>query len=212
MKKEKKAAKKRKAGYHHGDLKNTLIDAAIDIIHKDGRRALTLRGVAAAAGVSRNAPYRHYKNKEALLAAVAESGFREFTLLMDNNIREETDPLEKIIKQACAYVEFARSHPAQFEVMFRFNLMSFFGYPDLLDAASGAASRLLSSIQACQEAGIVRQGDSIKLGFGAWSMIHGLATLIVGGMFPLDIKEDVKLESIVREYAMSYLDGVRNRK
>jgi len=211
MKKATPPAKPRAGSYHHGDLKRALIDAAIHIINRHGRRALTLRAVAAAAGVSKNAPYRHFTNKEALLAAVAEEGFRELTRRMEETARRTDDPLERIIQESHVYVSFALGNPAQFDVMFGFDLMSFAQHPTLLQTASVSAQHLLDLVRQCQEAGIVRQGDVVRLAFGAWTLIHGFATLAVNGLVPFPIGKEHELQEILREYAMSYLEGMQER-
>jgi len=207
----KKVKSDRKAAYHHGNLRRALIDAAVGIVNENGHHALTLRGVAAAANVSRTAPYRHFENKEALMAAVAEEGFVTLNRRLRAVASRVEDPLERIVRQAFEYVRFARGHPAHFEVMFRFNLKSFFRYPSLLEAAAPAGMCLLESVQKCQSAGVVREGDLVRISFGAWISMHGLATLAVGGLVPFDMEGDEALERIVREVAMSHLEGVRKR-
>jgi len=207
----KKRSPKNEAGYHHGNLRRALIDGAVAIVNKHGHHALTLRAVAAAANVSRAAPYRHFKNKEALLAAVAEDGFDALNRRLRTVAAEVEDPLERIIRQAIEYVRLARSRPAHFQVMFGFTLQSFFRYASLLETATLAAMCLLESVQKCQTAGVVREGDLVRISFGAWISIHGLATLAVRGLVPFDIEGDQALERFVREVAMSQLEGIRKR-
>jgi len=206
-----KKQSKTEAGYHHVHLKKKLISKAVDIISSQGRRGLTLRAVGQAANVSRSAPYRHFKNKEALLAAVAGQGFEELTRRLLAVSAREKDPLERLILQGQTYVSFAKENPAYFEVMYGFNLASYFLYPDLLDSAVSAAAYLFESIEACQEANILIKTDVIEMSFGAWMHMHGLAVLLINGLAPFDIQTEDDLGEIVRRYAMTYFEGTRQR-
>ncbi len=203
--------KGKKTGYHHGNLKKALTSAAMDIINREGKSGLTLRAVAKAANVSRTAPYRHFKNKDAMLAAVAGEGFKELTVLLQTIAAREKDSLERIFRQAHAYVGFARDNSARFEVMFGFNLQSYLLYPSLREAATAATICLFESIEACQKAGIVKKGNQIEIAFGAWIPIHGFAVLLINGLVPFTIEDEAALARIVRDYSWSYLEGMRSR-
>src|ERR1700738_4623556 len=101
-----------KPTYHHGDLKNALIDAAMAHIARDGARALSLRQVARSAGVSHTASYRHFRSKESLLAAIAEQGFHRLSDMMRVAIQQHSDdPLAMLRASGVAYVEFCVCYP-----------------------------------------------------------------------------------------------------
>src|SRR5258707_1216881 len=105
--------------YHHGDLRRALIDAARVLVEREGRQALTLRAAARMAGVSQAAPYRHFPDKNALLAAVAEDGVRALAAwLRGAAARHEGDPLARLQALGVAYVTFAVTSTAHFRVMF----------------------------------------------------------------------------------------------
>jgi AcrR family transcriptional regulator len=111
--------RRRRPRYHHGNLPQALRDAALALINEAGADALTLRGAAKRAGVSQAAPYRHFRNKEALLAAVAEEGFRAMAEAMGRRAApHRADPAGRLRALGRAYVEFATRHPAHFRVMF----------------------------------------------------------------------------------------------
>src|SRR5688572_15237261 len=145
--------------YHHGDLRRALLDAALEILEEGGSSALTLREVARRAGVSHAAPYRHFADKAALLSAVAEEGFRVVYEEMISRSAMCVDPVEKLNQVGVAYVLFAVEHPAHFRVMFG---------PDVVDCPTESVKEvgaktfqlLLSSIEACQEAGKFKEGPS----------------------------------------------------
>ena len=114
----KKTSSQPKPRYHHGDLRRALIDASLALIAEEGFSALTLREVARRAGVTHAAPYRHFADKEALLAAVAEEGFRAMASDMRERMDKETSPTERLLACGVAYVLFAVRHPSHFRVMF----------------------------------------------------------------------------------------------
>lgn len=174
---------RRKRGrYHHGDLRRALLDAALAVLTEADARALTLREVARRAGVTHAAPYRHFTDKEALLSAVAEEGFRTLTEEMQTALRDAgEDPVERLESLGVGYVRFALGHPAHFQVMFGPDLTWDEQMHALEEAADCSFQLLLGSVQAGQAAGKLRAGDPLPLGLLCWSMVHGLATLLVNG-------------------------------
>jgi AcrR family transcriptional regulator len=104
--------------YHHGDLSRALLSAALAIVESRGSEALTLRAAARLAGVSQTAPYRHFANKEAILAAVAEEGFRSLMAAMAHAAVLADSPLQRLRAVGLAYVTFATHHSSHFRVMF----------------------------------------------------------------------------------------------
>jgi AcrR family transcriptional regulator len=172
----------RRGRYHHGDLRRALLDAAFRLVRSGGPPALTLRAAARLAGVSQAAPYRHFADKQALLAAVAEEGFRAMTAAMRRAMSPHGDePLLKFRALGLGYVGFARSHPAHFRVMFGPELADRSAYPSLAEAAAEAFTLLVAAIADCQKAGFAREGDPEEFAVTAWSTVHGLSALIVNG-------------------------------
>ncbi len=168
--------------YHHGDLRRALVDAALELIAAEGARALTLREVARRAGVSHTAPYRHFASKEALLAAVAEEGFRGLRSAMLDRMNEAgDDPLLRFRESGVGYVLFAVQHPAHFRVIFGSELPGRSDYPALAEAGAAAFAVLIDALQACQQAGVVRSALVYDQALAAWSLVHGLAMLLVDG-------------------------------
>jgi AcrR family transcriptional regulator len=104
--------------YHHGNLREALLKGAVRVIAELGPAAFTLREVARRAGVSHNAPYRHFRDKDALLAAVAAQGFRELTRAMREAGDCQSNALDKLKQSGMAYVAFAVRRPEHFTVMF----------------------------------------------------------------------------------------------
>jgi AcrR family transcriptional regulator len=169
-----------KPRYHHGDLRQALLEASLTLIAEEGFGALSLREVARRAGVTHAAPYRHFADKEALLAAVAEQGFLTMTARMKARMAGETTPEGRLGACGVAYVLFAMEHASHFRVMFG----PHFTQPLHLGASEGdtdAFGLLVDSISECQRAGVVGEGEPRMLALTCWSLVHGLASLLVDG-------------------------------
>jgi AcrR family transcriptional regulator len=172
------AAKKRRS-YHHGNLRQALVEAAIDLVRTEGVAGLTLRAAARRAGVSQAAPYRHFTHKDALLATVAEEGFRAMVAAMGEALAAAGDePLARFRALGQAYVGFAQSHGSHLRVMFGREVADRAAYPGLQEAAGAAFRFLVDAIADCQRAGLVREGDPEELAVSAWSMVHGFSALL----------------------------------
>lgn len=175
--------------YHHGDLRQALVDAAIELLREGGPEALTLRGVARAAGVSQAAPYRHFKDRRALVAAVADDGFRRLRLAMSEEAmpsppkhgskkgRSPSDAARGLRQLATQYVRFAHEHPAEYRVMFGTEILTDKDYADLRTSSRAVFDLLSGGIAELQERGIIRKGDPDTIAIGAWAMMHGLVLL-----------------------------------
>src|SRR5277367_6340117 len=137
-----KAAHKKVSKYHHGALRGALIRAARDILESEGYEGLTLRAAARRVGVSQAAPYNHFADKAALLAAIAAQGFREFAAAMRQEMDAEVEPQARLNATGIAYVAFATSNPGLFKLMFGTSAHRASGDPDL-DAARTSAYEVL---------------------------------------------------------------------
>jgi AcrR family transcriptional regulator len=171
---------KKKSGYHHGELRRALLDAGIAAIDKHGVDALNLRELAIRAGVSSGAPYHHFADREALLAAIAQEGFGYLEAAM---IRERDaapdDAASRLTALGRAYVSFATAHRGHFRVMFRGDLIG-----ELVEAKPRAFQLLWNAMEDCQRSGVAPAGDLQPLVLTAWSAVHGLATLWIDGALP----------------------------
>ena len=175
---------KRPNRYHHGDLPRALLDAALRIVETQGKEALTLRAVARLAGVSQAAPYRHFANKEALLAGVAEEGFRSLMSAMRESVQACGDiPLARLRAVGIGYVTFATSHPSHFRVMFGRDMADRSAFPSLRQVARDTLGIVVDAIADCQRAGLVRSEEpAADLALTAWSSVHGLSALLLDGV------------------------------
>lgn len=179
---------KRRA-YHHGDLVAALIRAAGNILEKEGVEALKLREVARRAGVSHNAPYRHFPEREALLAALAAEGFE--WLGAAQRKAAETGGLRGMGE---AYVRFAIEHPQRFRLMFG-GQISIAKHERLREVAtktfeglSGALSARVPEAQGAADSSIA-----------AWALVHGLAQLLLDERIAAAARRGRDQETFVRE-------------
>jgi AcrR family transcriptional regulator len=177
--------------YHHGNLRETLLQGAVRVIAEVGPAAFTLREVARRAGVSHNAPYRHFRDKDALLATVAAQGFRELTRAMreagERPSKVPLNALEKLKQSGLAYVAFAVRRPEHFTVMFDAPVVTSKD-PEYAQAPQEAFNTLVNYIRNCQEEGQLPAGNTLERALYAWSLVHGIAKLAVAGRFPFRTK------------------------
>jgi AcrR family transcriptional regulator len=159
------------AAYHHGDLRRSLIAAAHDLLRAGGVEAVTLREAARLAGVSHNAPYRHFASREALLAALATEGFRSLRRALEE-AGSEAGPTGRLNALGRAYLRFADGDRATFRLMFG-GVVEQSGYPDLMEASAAAFGALR---------GVVAErdptGSAEREALRAWGLVHGLAHLV----------------------------------
>ncbi|HBS05342.1 MAG TPA: TetR/AcrR family transcriptional regulator [Leptospiraceae bacterium] len=165
--------------YHHGDLRNALIESAVDILREEGFHGLTLRKTAARAGVSHSAPYRHFPSKEALIAEISRMGFAELTARGQKYISRFTDAGDRLKAYGFAYVEFAAENPTHFRIMFGQTELNPEEYPELKETGEGSFYLLLELVVECQKAKIFEAGDPYRLAAANWSYVHGMAHLLV---------------------------------
>jgi AcrR family transcriptional regulator len=174
-----KRLRKKPADYHHGDLEPALVAAARAILEKEGIEALSLRAVARAVGVSPAAPYHHFADKDALLAAVAAEGFRDLTSAMEKRMTRETEPTKRFLGTGAGYVAFAAANPALFRLMFGGSGQRFSAHAGLATAGM-AAYDVLSKAAGEAALAVGRDPATVPMTMlTAWSVVHGLAMLML---------------------------------
>jgi len=176
--------------YHHGNLREALLQAAIRLIAEVGPTAFTLREVARRAGVSHNAPYRHFRDRDDLMAAVAAQGFRELTRAMNEAAATKSDALERLKHAGLGYVTFALRRPEHFTVMFDAPI-SERKHPDSAAAGEESFATLLGFVKSSQNAGKLPSSDLRQMALLAWTMVHGIAKLAITGRLPFHSNAEV---------------------
>ena len=193
------------ANYHHGNLREALLAASVDIIRNKGIQGLSLRNLAEVVGVSRTAPYHHFKDKDALLAAVAEQGFIEMNGFFGKIIQNPDIPLMQKLKQALTdYVRFAVQHPTQYELMFGRDMWQEENHDQFQRTAKDCFRQYVQLFELFKEEGLLAESENpLRLAQIMWATLHGLAKLACDGIFG---KQD-DLDDII-EYAMSRFENL----
>jgi AcrR family transcriptional regulator len=175
----------KKRPYHHGDLRTALIEAALSLVEEHGVKGLALSDAAHRAGVSVAAPYRHFKDKEALLAEIAAEGF---VLFRDALARAaQTNPKDKVqrlVEMGVAYVDFALEHRSHFKVMWESGIPKE-NYPEV--GKAGQEAYLLLEKAAIDLLPGATAGRQQALVAAAWSMVHGYASLTLESELRADV-------------------------
>jgi AcrR family transcriptional regulator len=194
--------------YHHGNLRRQLLDATVELLKTDEISQISMRKVANSIGVSHNALYRHFADKDTLLAEVAEEGFMLFRDGLQSQIDQyPNEPIKQLQNMGVAYVKFALSYPSYYRVMFgayrtkppqKFPLlsststeMSTLSVEQLIrdvepqttgfNVKGEAFMVLVNTVIRCQEAGLIKQEDPKTQALACWSIVHGLAMLFIDG-------------------------------
>ncbi len=187
LKKHKKHKKHKQ--YHHGNLREALIEASMQMLQFQGKEALGLRGLARILNVSQTAPYSHFKNKAELLAATAEVGFRNLAINMLDSIKKGSPPIEKIESFAICYVRFAIKNKELFALMFSREFNDMKNHPTLLMTASKSYSLFSAAVSEFKNDKTKELTDII------WCFVHGTASLAADGKLAI---EDKNLEEFVK--------------
>jgi AcrR family transcriptional regulator len=174
-----------KKTYHHGDLKNALIVAGIEILEADGLPGLTLRAIAASTGVSHTAPKNHFGNLRGLLTAIATEGFHRHAAFMRAGLGNAATREDKLAAAISGYVRFAVAHPHLFALMF--SPMHCNMEDAELRSAGGASYSILQEISKGLDWDKAKlPGGQVRTEIMLWSFVHGYATLALSGQLKDD--------------------------
>lgn len=172
--------------YHHGDLRSALIEVATSRLAAHGVDSLSLRKLAEDAGVSRTAPYHHFKDKSALLSAIAAKGFSDWHATA-KRIFEQTDksPRNRFREFVHEYVGYAARHPEMYELMFgRTIWQNQAATPDLKDVAFPCFQFQVTMTRYWQEHGLLPNDKAaLRLAQVTWGTLHGIARLLIDGIY-----------------------------
>ncbi|RLQ21647.1 TetR family transcriptional regulator [Seongchinamella sediminis] len=172
-----------KTTYHHGDLRQTLLDEAALLLREEGEQGLSMRRLAARAGVSRTAPYHHFRDKQDLLCAIAAEGFSRFVgILTIDGAELSRDRLARFIRD---YLQFAVENAEYYDLMFGSQLWKSPHITAALQAeAHGAFRFYLKQARCWQDQGLVNpELDALRYAQVTWSTLHGLSRLLIDGIY-----------------------------
>jgi AcrR family transcriptional regulator len=186
--------------YHHGDLKNALIQAGIKILAEDGVGGLSLRKAARTAGVSHSAPYAHFADKQTLIAAIASDGHKQiyerFTALQAHYA---DDPLRQLVSGAWAYVQFGLEAPDHYKITFSGAIQDEHSHQEFVEYSQRNMQVLRLIVEQCRVADILNSTgiDPELQAFSLWGMLHGLVLLIIQGQVPGNLMKTTQPKDIV---------------
>lgn len=195
-------------GYHHGNLREALIQAALDLIADKGTGGFTFAEAARAAGVSPAAPYRHFRDRDALMAGIAQQGFERFAEQLEAAWQDGApDPVTALNRLGRAYLAFAREEPAYYAAMFEAGLP-----PDINREFAQAGDKAFALLRQAAEAVAERlpkqkRPPALMMSLHIWSLSHGIASLFArgdGARRRLPMPAEDLLEAAV----LVYLDGL----
>jgi AcrR family transcriptional regulator len=186
--------------YHHGDLKNALIEAGIEILAEEGVGGLSLRKAARRAGVSHAAPYAHFADKQTLIAAIASDGHSKLNERLEAALaRHPDDPLRQFASAAWAYVQFGLESPAHYKTIFSGVLQDEHSHPEFVEFSQRNMQILRTIVERCRTAGILNASDmdaELQV-VSIWGVIHGLVSLMIQGQVPTHLMKKTRTENML---------------
>jgi len=195
--------------YHHGDLKEALLKASLELVSEKGPHGFSLAEVCRKAGVSVAAPYRHYRDKEAILAAIAVAGFEQYYEGAAAAVAASSDKTFGALSAlATTYVNFAIANPSRYRVMYGSDL-SKAKFPELYATARRAFDVVFCVVEKC----LIENGKSSEntyaMSVSMWSHCHGIAMLCVDG-FLREIAMDERIAELVGLAVQSFVEQIKS--
>ncbi len=187
--------------YHHGNLRQALLDAAVTAIRDNGPENLSLRALARSVGVSQTAPYRHFTDKNDLLVELAQQTFTEITRATERAINPADSCQQRMLSAGDAFLRYAAANPEKYKLVFGNSIEHPENYPHLVETGQRCFAVMLTLIDDGIRAGEFIQADAMLLANVCWSGIHGFSSLWIDGLFarrelPADF--DTMLSSQIR--------------
>ncbi|MBL7716317.1 MAG: TetR/AcrR family transcriptional regulator [Bdellovibrionales bacterium] len=208
MKRKAKPASKSSESYHHGNLRETLIRGALKFLEKNPLESLSLNTLATRAGVSQAAPYRHFKNRNELLAAISQQGFEiKMKYMMESFLKNRSNPKELLHGCAQAYFKMGLLHPQHFKLMLTSTVCPSPEYPELEKTAAMTFALLKKVVEASQKAGVIGPGDPYHKSMHCWAVVNGFTTLYVEGRLDWLGVNDDNAQTALRVFIDQFISG-----
>ncbi|PIE42737.1 MAG: TetR family transcriptional regulator [Gammaproteobacteria bacterium] len=169
--------------YHHGNLRQALLEKAQEQLTEVGPDKLSLRALARDVGVSQTAPYRHFADKTDLLAALSATGFRRLRDALMAEVEGLESAVDKLHISGKTYILFAQNNAELYRLMFGPMIPPDFDHRELQEAGNEAVTAIVGIIESGIQQGQFRADDPFVLANSAWGMVHGLASLLIDNRF-----------------------------
>ncbi len=189
--------------YHHGNLKDSLIETALIMVKKNGIKSLTLRDLTKEVGASRSAIYRHFESKDTLIKAVIKAAFEKLDNSISVDIAESDDEINSFRKIGINYIKFAIDNPNIYRMMFGHEVGIQREESCDIENEEEAIGfhKLIALVQKAQDNGLFKEDNAILQATIIWSMMHGLSNLLIDGHViikdNLDDLFDLSLSTII---------------
>ena len=206
-----KTAKRRRA-YHHGNLRQALIDATLELVEEQGPENVSVREAARRAGVSPGAPFRHFADRTALMTAVAEEATRRLVAEIDAALEAARDegPLERFRAMGDAYLRWATRNPTHFAVVSQRRLIDYEGSPTLAPDNDGLQARMNELLREAERQGELRSNDLRRIQIASRALVYGLARMQTDGHFPSWHVASEEAEPMMHDVLRLFLRGLRS--
>lgn len=198
----------KKTAYHHGNLREVLISSALEILKEGTLQDLSLRALARKAGVSQTAPYRHFEDKEALIVVLIQEGSMILHQEMVKACEISDSPIEQLIDMGVSYYDFSQNHPAHFRLMFSGSLEDKEKHAHLFEEKNKGYDVLEETISKCMLHSNAKDLDPQMVRLTCWSLVHGLANLILNDVMNDDVPKGDQKRSVVREVISFYTRSI----
>lgn len=202
--------KSRKKTYHHGNLKESLILKGLQILKEDGIESLSLRKLALELNVTVAAPYRHFKDNEELLSAIAVEGFVLLKEKLEEVVKKYPNQfLKQFQESGIAYVEFAIQNEEIFRLMYGSKIKDHSKHENLKKIGDESFYVLHLIIKDSQEAGIIKKTNTESIVLAAWSLVHGLSILIIDKQLNFSIFDKSDIRKLVLNLQKQFFVGTK---
>lgn len=196
--------KSKKSTYHHGNLREVLISSALEILKEGTLQDLSLRALARKAGVSQTAPYRHFEDKEALIVVLIQEGSAILQENMALASQKVDDPVEQLINLGVAYYDFSQEYSAHFRLMFGGSLENTEKHEHIFENEQKGYDVLENVIISCMKLPNAPDLPPNLIRLTCWSLVHGLASLILNDVMNDDVPKGDNKREVVRDVISFY--------
>lgn len=194
--------------YHRGNVRDDLVIAARDVLHNEGLAALSLRRVAREVGVAPSAVYNHFRNREALLAAVAADGYRQLSRLERDSYDGTQKSPEVLLALSRRYLRFASENPSLYRLMFSPEVVDYRTDPELAEAGESSFGLSVDWWYGQGAYAVTPRAREHPLALSVWAIMHGLAMQVIDGLVSINRNDSAALDRLAEQTMQTLIQGL----